>query len=52
MTNAEIITIQLNTFKSSVEDAIVHRLEKLTVIHGIGTGRLRQEIFEILNEFK
>jgi hypothetical protein len=50
MTNAEIITIQLNTFKYSLEDAIVHRLEKLTVIHGIGTGRLRQEIFEILKQ--
>lgn len=48
MSNAEMIKVQLNHFKHTLDDAIAHHREKLTVIHGIGKGKLRQEIWEIL----
>ena len=48
MTNAEIITIQLKHFRQALDEAIVHKLPKFTVVHGIGKGKLKSEIFEIL----
>ena len=48
LTNFEILTLQLRTFEKYFNLAIVHRQPNLTVIHGIGTGKLREEIHEIL----
>ncbi len=50
LTNGEILKIQLQHFKKCLDDAIVHRLHKLTVIHGIGSGKLRQEIWNQLKQ--
>lgn len=48
MDNLEIISIQLQTFEKYLDLAIAHHLPSMVVIHGLGTGRLRDEIHEIL----
>lgn len=48
MSNFEILTLQLKTFEKYYELAVAHRQPSLTVIHGIGTGKLRDELHEIL----
>ena len=48
LSNFEILTIQLKTFEKYYYLSVAHRQQNLTVIHGIGTGKLRDEIHEIL----
>ncbi|MBA2745632.1 MAG: Smr/MutS family protein [Flavisolibacter sp.] len=48
MSNAEILGIQLKEFEKWYELAIVHRQPQLIIIHGIGTGKLRDEIHDLL----
>lgn len=45
----EILGLQLSTFEKYYELAVLHHLPTFTVIHGVGTGRLRDDIHEILN---
>jgi hypothetical protein len=49
LSNFEILTIQLNTFEKYLELAIAHHQHNLIVIHGVGSGKLKDEIHEILN---
>ncbi len=44
----EILTLQLQTFEKYFDLAIAHHLSSMIVIHGVGTGKLRDEIHEIL----
>jgi len=46
--NFEILTLQLQTFEKYFDLAVAHHLPSMTVIHGVGSGRLRDEIHEIL----
>ncbi|MEO6611283.1 MAG: Smr/MutS family protein [Chitinophagaceae bacterium] len=48
LSNYEIISLQLKTFEKYYELALAQHLPTLTVIHGIGEGRLRDEIHDIL----
>jgi hypothetical protein len=48
MTAFEIFDIQLNAFTKHLESNIAHHQPKLTIIHGNGSGRLRDEIHEQL----
>jgi hypothetical protein len=48
LSNFEILTIQLKAFEKYYELAVAHRQPNLTVIHGLGTGKLKDEIHEIL----
>jgi hypothetical protein len=48
LSNFEILTIQLNHFEKFYHLAVVNRQPNLIVIHGVGTGKLRMEIHEIL----
>lgn len=48
MSNFEILTIQLKTFEKYFDLAVAHRQPSLTVIHGVGTGKLKDEIQDIL----
>jgi dsDNA-specific endonuclease/ATPase MutS2 len=48
MSNFEILTLQLKTFEKYYDLAIADRLPQFIVIHGVGTGKLRDEIHEIL----
>jgi hypothetical protein len=49
LSNLEILTMQLNIFEKYLELAIAHHQHNLIVIHGVGKGRLKDEIHEILN---
>jgi hypothetical protein len=46
--NFEILTLQLQTFEKYFDLAIAHHLPSMIVIHGVGSGKLRDEIHEIL----
>jgi Smr domain len=46
--NFEILTMQLQTFEKYFDLAIAHHLPSMVVIHGVGTGKLRDDIHEIL----
>jgi len=48
LSNFEILTIQLNTFEKYLDLAIAHHQHNLVVIHGVGKGKLKDEIHEIL----
>jgi hypothetical protein len=48
LSNFEILTIQLNTFEKYLDLALAHHQHNLIVIHGVGTGKLKDEIHEIL----
>jgi len=52
LSNFEILTIQLKYFEKYYNLAIAHRQPNLIIIHGIGTGKLRNEIHEILKTKK
>ena len=45
---AEILDIQMKVFDNFYEQALVHQIEQIIVIHGIGTGRLKDEIHAFL----
>ncbi len=48
LSNFEILTIQLKNFEKFYYLAVAHHQPNLTVIHGIGSGKLRDEIHELL----
>ena len=50
--NFDILSMQLKTFEKYFDLAIVHFQPSLTVIHGVGEGKLRDEIHEILRTKK
>lgn len=52
MNNFEILSMQLGEFEKWYELAVVHHLPSMVVIHGVGSGRLRDEIHEILKTKK
>lgn len=52
LSNHEIVTLQLKTFEKYYDLAVAHMQPSLIVIHGVGTGRLREEIHEQLKHRK
>jgi hypothetical protein len=48
LSNHEIVTLQLKTFEKFYDLAIAHMQPSLIVIHGLGTGKLKDEIHELL----
>ena len=46
--SAEMLEIQTNHFAGALDDAIRNRKKRIVFIHGVGNGRLRQEIQRIL----
>jgi hypothetical protein len=50
LSNAEIIKIQLDTLERNLHLAIAHRQERMIVIHGLGKGKLREEVHAILKQ--
>lgn len=48
LSNLEILTMQLKEFEKYYDLAVFHHLPKFTVIHGIGEGKLKNEIHSIL----
>ena len=52
LSNFEILTMQLREFEKFYELAVAHRQSSLIIIHGVGVGKLRDEIHEILRTKK
>jgi hypothetical protein len=48
LNNTEILGIQLREFEKWFDLAVAHRQPQLIVIHGVGSGRLRDEIHDVL----
>ncbi|MCK5847063.1 MAG: DUF2027 domain-containing protein [Bacteroidales bacterium] len=50
MSNSEMLNIQLAYFEKCLQSAIDNHITKVVFIHGVGTGRLKQEITSIMDE--
>ena len=48
MSNFEILSLQLQTLEKYIDINTAHHLPSMIVIHGVGTGKLRDEIHEVL----
>lgn len=52
LSNFEILTLQLRTFEKYYDLAVMHMQPSLIVIHGVGSGKLRDEIHASLRQKK
>jgi dsDNA-specific endonuclease/ATPase MutS2 len=50
-TNFEKLTIQLNHVKSKINYAKKNNIQKIVFIHGIGTGKLKEELLHLLKQY-
>lgn len=48
MTKAEILRLQLHTAERFLEAAVVYRLQRVIIIHGVGKGVLRAQVQDML----
>jgi Smr domain len=48
LSNFEIVALQLKIFEKFYDLALVHHLPSMIIIHGVGEGKLRDEIHDIL----
>jgi hypothetical protein len=48
MSNLEILSLQMKTFEKYFDLAVAHHVPWMVVIHGVGSGKLRDEIHEQL----
>jgi hypothetical protein len=48
MSNFEMLTLQLKEFEKYYDLAVAHRLPSIIFIHGLGSGKLRDELHELL----
>ncbi len=48
LTNGQILNIQTERFEKEMEHCLSNGIKKLIVIHGVGNGKLKQEIVGIL----
>ena len=46
--NLEKLTLQLQTFEKYLDLAVAHHQPSMIAIHGVGSGKLRDEIHEVL----
>jgi dsDNA-specific endonuclease/ATPase MutS2 len=51
MSNGEIIDVQLRHFTKALDNAIRNNYYKIVFIHGVGKGRLREEIHTLLETY-
>jgi dsDNA-specific endonuclease/ATPase MutS2 len=45
-----MITLQIKTLEKYLHLAIVHRIERMIVIHGLGKGALKDAVHQTLQE--
>ena len=50
--NYEIVQMQLKVCQEKIERVINTRVNKLIIVHGIGTGVLRSEVHKMLQSYK
>jgi len=48
LSNLEKLDLQLRTFEKFYELAVFHHLPMMIVVHGVGSGKLRDEIHDVL----
>lgn len=51
MSNGEIIDVQLRHFTKALDNAIRNNYYRIVFIHGVGKGRLREEIIALLDTY-
>jgi hypothetical protein len=47
----QLLQIQLNHFKKELDNAINQNYDKITFIHGVGTGKLKTELQQLIKEY-
>lgn len=52
LTNTEILSVQLERFEKEIQYCLSNGIKKLIVIHGVGNGKLKQEIISILKSIE
>jgi len=52
LTNGEKLRIQITRFQKELDNAIARKMNKIVFIHGVGSGRLKQEIYTILKIYE
>ena len=52
LSNKQILDLQLEEFEKFYELALLHHLDRMIIIHGIGKGRLREDLHDILRHKK
>ncbi|WP_118976181.1 Smr/MutS family protein [Taibaiella koreensis] len=50
LSNFEMLTIQMEAFGDALDEAMRNHQQSLVVIHGVGKGRLKEEIHQVLRE--
>jgi len=50
LASADIVKIQLDSLQHFLQLSIVHRQERMIVVHGLGKGKLREEVHAILKQ--
>lgn len=51
LSNFEMLTIQLQAFEDAMDEAIALQQQSLIVIHGVGKGKLKEEIHSLLPNY-
>jgi len=52
LSNTDMMLLQLDALQHAIDLAIMHRQERLIVIHGLGKGVLRDEVHRVLKQTK
>src|SRR5690606_5222084 len=50
--NFEILTLQLNALENALATAIALRQDSMIVIHGVGKGKLKEEVHRVLRSYR
>lgn len=51
MSNSEMQVVQMDYFSKCLESAMEHRFDTVVFIHGVGSGKLKQEVREELTNY-
>ncbi len=49
LSHSEMLQIQLDAVRKALDNALLHRQQRLIIIHGLGRGVLREEVHKILS---
>lgn len=52
MSKHEILLAQISACRKKIESCILNKTQKLLVIHGIGSGRLKEEVIKLVSEYE
>ena len=52
MHNSEILQMQLNECHNKIKEILKSNFERLIIVHGVGTGLLKNEVHKLLNNYQ